>query len=465
MVAHGGLVNYLNFAARTYFRFLRRSTVSSPLSFDATITSLFVPLVGGFVVHLLQDDGKIESLKRALWAEGAPSLFKLTPAHLNALGSLLPAGQAVDSKHVLIIGGEALTADVARSWLVAAPYARLLNEYGPTETVVGCSVHEIVSVDDAAVNVPIGRPIWNTRIYVLDGDLNPLPIGVSGELYIGGAGLARGYLGRAGLTTERFVPSPYGDGERLYRTGDLVRYLADGNLEFLGRVDHQVKVRGYRIELGEIEAALVEHPAVGQAVVVAREDGPGDKRLAAYVVAADEAAVDAEGLRAHLQRSLPEYMVPSAFVELEVLPLTPNGKIDRRALPAPGDDAVIREAYVAPRTPTEEILAGIWCEVLKLDRVGVHDDFFELGGHSLQAVLVIARVRQAFQIELPLRVLFDAPTVSEISAQLAQRQAAAAQMARDIEDQVAAMPFDQVREMLQRLKERTHHERETNTAK
>jgi len=238
---------------------------------------------------------------------------------------------------------------------------------------------------------------------------------VTGELYIGGAGLARGYVGRAGLTGERFIPNPYGEGDRLYRTGDLVRYLADGNLEFLGRLDHQVKVRGYRIELGEIEAKLLEHPAVGQAVVVAREDEPGDKRLVAYVVAAAEAAMDVGDLRTHLKRSLPEYMVPSAYVVLEALPLTPNGKVDRRALPAPGGDAVIRGEYVAPRNPTEEVLAGIWSEVLKLDRVGVHDNFFELGGHSLLATRVMARIRDAFKLDLPLRALFETPSVGELA--------------------------------------------------
>ena len=217
------------------------------------------------------------------------------------------------------------------------------------------------------------------------------------------------------------MPHPYIEGERLYRTGDLARWRADGELEYLGRLDHQVKIRGYRIELGEIEAALTQHSKVQQAVVVAREDAAGDKRLVAYVVGADGSAVEATQLRDHLKRSLPEYMVPSAYVVLEALPLTPNGKIDRRALPAPEGDALVRGEYVAPRNPTEELLASIWCEVLKLDRVGVHDNFFELGGHSLLAMRVMARIRDTFQIELPLRDIFDSHTIDQIATDIEDR--------------------------------------------
>ena len=213
------------------------------------------------------------------------------------------------------------------------------------------------------------------------------------------------------------MPSPFGDGERLYRTGDLVRYLPDGNLEFLGRLDHQVKLRGYRIELGEIEAALVEHEAVVQAVVTAREDSSGDKRLIAYVVGHQDATVDVGELRAHLKQSLPEYMVPSALVVLEALPLTPNGKLDRKALPAPEGRPGVGE-YVAPRTLAEQTLASVWCEVLKLERAGIDDNFFELGGHSLLATQVVARVRDAFQIELPLRALFEAPRLKELAERI-----------------------------------------------
>jgi amino acid adenylation domain-containing protein len=320
---------------------------------------------------------------------------------------------------VCMIGGEAVPVDLAEAFRLRLPEALLLNVYGMSETWDATWYDARRFADQRSI--PIGRPLSNTRVYVLEGGLSPVPIGVGGELYIGGVGLARGYVGRAGLTGERFVPSPYGDGERLYRTGDVVRWHADGNLEFLGRVDHQVKVRGYRIELGEIEARLVEHPAVGQAVVVAREDEPGDKRLVAYVVPSGE-GVEAATLRAHLQRSLPEYMVPSAYVVLEALPLTPNGKVDRRALPAPEGDAVVRGEYVAPRTPSEEVLAAIWCEVLKLDRVGVDDNFFKLGGHSLLAMRVIARVREEFEVDLPLRSLFETPGVRELARRVEAAQ-------------------------------------------
>ena len=272
--------------------------------------------------------------------------------------------------------------------------------------------------------VPIGRPIANTRIYILDRELQPVPVGVPGELHIGGDGLARGYLNRPDLTAEKFIADPFSGepGARLYRTGDLARYRPDGNIEFLGRMDHQVKVRGFRIELGEIEAVLGQHPGLREAVVLAREDGPGDKRLVAYVVAhSGGASVAVSELRGFLGEKLPDYMIPSVFVFLDAMPLTPSGKVDRRGLPAP--DAARpegQEGYVAPRTPVEEALAGIWAEVLGLDRVGIHDNFFELGGHSLLATQVVSQARRLFQVELALRRLFEAPTVAGLVESLAQ---------------------------------------------
>ena len=245
-----------------------------------------------------------------------------------------------------------------------------------------------------------------------------MPIGVPGELYVGGAGLARGYLNRSGLTAERFVGHPFDDGEgrRLYRSGDLVRRRADGDIEYLGRIDNQVKIRGFRIELGEIEAVLAQHPSIQQAVVLAREDSPGDKRLIAYVVTADGSAISVHDLRSYLQLKLPDYMVPSAFVFLDSLPLTPNGKLDRKALPAPDHSrSNSDQSYSAPRTPVEELLAGIWAEVLKLDEVGIHDNFFELGGHSLLATQFVARINTAFQIDFPLRRLFETPTIAGLA--------------------------------------------------
>jgi hypothetical protein len=262
--------------------------------------------------------------------------------------------------------------------------------------------------------VPIGRPIANTQIYILDMKLQPVPIGITGVLHIGGMQVARGYLNQSDLTAENFVPDPFGQepGARLYRTGDLARYLADGNIDLLGRSDYQLKIRGYRIELGEIESVLRQHPGVRENVVLAREDSPGDKRLVAYIVASDRQP-EINELRDFLKRKLPDYMVPSAFVLLDCLPLTPNGKVDRRALPAPAQSrAEQTNPFVAPRTPGEESLARIWAEVLKLEKLGIHDNFFDLGGHSLLATQVISRVRQTFAMDIALRALFETPTVA-----------------------------------------------------
>jgi acyl carrier protein len=274
--------------------------------------------------------------------------------------------------------------------------------------------------------VPIGRPIANTQIYILDKQLNPVPIGVAGELHIGGDGLGRGYLHRPELTAEKFITNPFSNDPqaRLYKTGDQARYLADGNIEFLGRIDDQVKIRGYRIELGEIESVLAQHPAIEQAVVLAREERPGDKRLVAYVVGAPGSVPSANELRTFLQQKLPEYMVPSAFVFLQEIPLSPNGKVDRRALPEP--DRSRRElanVYRSPATSTEETLAAIWREVLKLDRVGIDDDFFDLGGHSLLATQIVSRMCKAFSLEVPLRHFFESPTIAALAAIIDQNQA------------------------------------------
>ncbi|WP_316187407.1 non-ribosomal peptide synthetase [Bradyrhizobium sp. SZCCHNRI2014] len=338
----------------------------------------------------------------------------LVPSLLRELLLLPDAGRYLARVKSITVSGEAAESELRQSLFSAAPQTRLFNLYGASEVAGDATGCELLPEQGG---VPIGRPIRNLSTYVLDDSLQLLPIGVVGEIYIGGIGLARGYLGRPGLTAERFIPNPYGDGDRLYRTGDLGRYLPDGNLEFAGRIDHQVKIRGYRIELGEVETALRSHPNLRDAVVVVREDEPGDKRLVAYVVGAEEIAPEANVLRAHLKRILPEYMVPSGFVALKSMPLTPSGKVDRGGLPAPEGRPEIAE-YKPPRTPTEEVLAGLWCEVLKLDRVGVYDNFFELGGHSLVATRMMARLREAFQVELPLRVLIEGPTIAELSFKL-----------------------------------------------
>jgi amino acid adenylation domain-containing protein len=414
-IPHGGLARYLAWAGVEYASGSGQgSPVHSSLSFDLTVTSLFVPLLAGESVVLAPDEGA-EALATVLRSSGPFGFVKITPAHLSLLLEQLAPGEAARATGRFVVGGESLPGEVVARWGEVAPEVSITNEYGPTETVVGCCIHILKAREASAGAVPIGRPSPGTVLYALDGRMSPCPIGVPGELYAGGEQLGRGYLARPALTAERFVPDPFSaePGARLYRTGDLVRWRSDGNLEFIGRLDEQVKIRGFRIELGEIDAALRQVPGVADCTVVVREDGTGDRRLVAYVVGEAEAEV----LRDRLRQSLPEYMVPAAFVFLDALPLTPNGKLDRKALPAP-DLSSAAETYVAPRTPTEEVLAGIWAEVLRLEQVGVTESFFELGGHSLLATRVVSRVREVFGVELPLRALFEGPTVAEVAGRV-----------------------------------------------
>ncbi|WP_246763555.1 non-ribosomal peptide synthetase [Rhizobium sp. 007] len=421
MVEHRGLVNYLSWAREAYTP-ISSSVVSSSLAFDATITSLFAPLICGGYEHLISEGKETEDLKVELVL--GRRLVKITPSHLDVLGQQLQSAGDASQVELFVIGGEALSSSTVERWRQIQPAARMVNEYGPTEAVVGCAFHDIPADLSASTNVPIGRPISNTRLYVLDDHGQPVPFGAVGELYIGGAGVARGYLNRPDLTAERFIASAFVEGDRLYRTGDLARYLPDGNLEFLGRNDEQVKIRGFRIEPGEIAARLLEHKLVAEAAVVARADVTGDKRLVAYVVAKTTDGPDdgdgaelAAALRAHLGGLLPDYMVPAAFVRLSALPLTVNGKLDRKALPAPEDDAYARRSYEAPQGEVETALAGIWAELLGIERVGRHDNFFELGGHSLLAVQLMERLRrQSLGVEV--RTLFARPVLCDLAASL-----------------------------------------------
>src|SRR5581483_10075909 len=318
----------------------------------------------------------------------------------------------------IVLGAEELTPQVYRDLKAALGCVSVSNRCGPTEVCCDATMYRLPTELDGEA-VPIGRPLENYRVYVVGADFEPVAMGVAGELCVAGVGLARGYLNRPGLTAERFVANPFGaPGERMYRTGDRVRWRSDGELEFLGRNDHQVKLRGFRVELGEIESRLREQPGVHEAVVLAHEEAPGDKRLVVYYTTAGTRTVTAEALRAHLAQRLPDYMVPAAYVRLEALPLTPNGKLDRKALPAPDGDAYVVSRYEAPRGPVETAIAGIWCEVLGVDRVGRHDNFFELGGHSLLATRVLSRVREALSVELRLRVLFESQTLQELAEQL-----------------------------------------------
>jgi amino acid adenylation domain-containing protein len=420
MILHGGLVNYLTWAIKTYALTAGGSVpVHTSVSFDLTVTSLYPALLSGGQVELLPEDVAAQSLLAALRRGKDRNLVKITPAHLDLLGQQLAAHEVAGLTRLFVIGGENLPAESLQLWRDFAPRTRLINEYGPTETVVGCCVYEVQAGDPAHGPVPIGRPIANTRLYVLDPALQPVPVGVMGELYIGGAGVARGYLNRPELTRERFLQDPFGGGPeaRMYKTGDLARYRPDGVLEYLGRVDDQVKVRGYRIELGEIEGALAGHAAVQSCAVVVREDAPGDKQLVAYVVGRPGQPPEPAELQGFAKDRLPDYMVPSQFVLLDALPLTNNGKVDRRALPQPTALAApTATAYRAPRSPTEGTLAEIWQHLLKRERVGTRDDFFDAGGHSMQVLALVAHIRDKLGVELELPTVLQNPTIESLAA-------------------------------------------------
>ncbi|HEX8273213.1 MAG TPA: amino acid adenylation domain-containing protein [Longimicrobiaceae bacterium] len=377
------------------------------LSFDIAGLELFLPLaVGARVVVASREAAADARLLAERIASSGATAMQATPATWRML---LASGWGGHPGLRALCGGEALDGELARR--LRPQVAELWNLYGPTETTIWSTAQRVDATDGPP---PIGRPIGNTRVYVLDDALDPVPPGVEGELCIAGDGVARGYLHRPELTAERFVPEPGGGGATMYRTGDLVRGGAE--IRYLGRIDHQVKVRGFRIELGEIEAALARLPAVRQAVVAAREDGTGERALAAYLVAEPGGLPPVGELRAALAAELPEYMVPSAFVELEALPLTPNGKTDRRALPAPGDAARVRTGaeYLAPRTSLEEVLCATWAEVLGVERIGVRDNVIDLGAHSVMATQVITRL-ELLRVRLSLRAVFDAPTPEELA--------------------------------------------------
>ncbi|MGK4585534.1 non-ribosomal peptide synthase/polyketide synthase [Kitasatospora sp. HPMI-4] len=419
VVEHRSLVNYLHWSGASYSGAQGTALVHSPISFDLTVVGLYTPLTSGGAVHLaaMEDD----PVTRRTLAARPVTFLKCTPSHLPMLEDL-PAEYSPTAQ--IALGGEALTAEALAAWRALHPATEVVQHYGPTEATVHCTEKRIAPGTELPSGpVPLGRPIAGSRLYLLDGGLRPVAPGVPGELYIAGAGLARGYLRRAGLTAERFVADPYGPaGARMYRTGDVMRWTRDGELVFLGRADDQVKIRGFRIELGEVEAALGGRPGVRRAAVVVREDRPGDKRLVGYVVPADGAVVDPAELRRRLAADLPEHLVPAAVVVLDALPVTTNGKLDRRALPAPDWSADTDGR--APRTPREELLCSVFAEVLGVDRVSVDDDFFELGGHSLLATRLVSRVRAVLGVELAIRDLFEAPTVAALDGRLAGAEAA-----------------------------------------
>ncbi|MFB2983429.1 amino acid adenylation domain-containing protein [Microseira sp. BLCC-F43] len=414
-IPHSALVNFLT-AMRQSPGLSEKDILLSvtTLSFDIAALEIFLPLIVGARLAIasrqVATDGT-ELLKQL--QDLGVTVMQATPATWRLL---LAAGWQNSPGLKILCGGEAIEPKLANELLLRGE--QVWNLYGPTETTIW-SVIDRVSPSDSVIS--IGRPIANTQIYILDPDLKPVPVGVIGELYIGGAGVAKGYLNRPDLTVERFISHPFEVGDsRVYKTGDLARYLPDGRIEYLGRRDFQVKLRGRRIELLEIEAKLNTHPEVGESVVVLREDEPGNKRLVAYIVSKSVNLKSGE-LRRYLEELLPDYMVPNAFVMLEVLPLTPNGKVDRRSLPTPETSRPeLEKLFAPPRTAVEEEIAKIWAEVLNIEQVGIHDNFFDLGGHSLLATQAISRLRAAFNVELPLRQLFESPTVAELAVAIAQ---------------------------------------------
>ncbi|HHE54555.1 MAG TPA: amino acid adenylation domain-containing protein, partial [Caldithrix abyssi] len=406
MLQHQGLVNLTleqikDFALQPESRVLQFAS----FSFDASVSEIFTTLISGAAL-VLADRDEILDVARTI------NHYQISVITLPPSVSSLIEPEDVPTLKTLVSAGEACSVGLAKKWY---SHVRFLNAYGPTENTV-CASRYFVTQEPQGTVVPIGRPIGNVKLYILNKEMMVLPIGVPGELYIGGLNLARGYLNRPDLTAERFVPNPFASqpGERLYKTGDLCRFLPDGNIEFLSRVDFQVKIRGFRIELEEIENVLTQHPQIENAIVLAREDQPGQKLLVAYCLVSEQQTPEVEEIKSYCAQFLPDYMVPQAVVFLTEFPLTPNGKIDRRALPAPDYQALQEEKYVAPRTSEEELLAQIFAEILNLDRMSVTESFFNLGGHSLLATQLASRIRDAFNVEIPLISIFENPTVARL---------------------------------------------------
>jgi amino acid adenylation domain-containing protein len=418
LLSHHGLLNLVFWHQQAFQVTSKdRATQLAGIAFDASVWEVWPYLTVGANLHLIETETlqSPRALRDWLLAQQITISFLPTPIAEEALTLPWPTDTSL---RIMLTGGDKLH----HAPLPTIPFT-LINNYGPTENTVVTTSGIIPSSSKSEGVAPhIGRPIANTQVYILSPFLQPVPIGVPGEMYIGGDSLARGYLKRPELTTERFIPNPFTDtpGERLYKTGDLVRYLPDGNIEFLGRIDQQVKIRGFRIELGEIEIILAGHPGVKEAITLTREDIPGNKRIVAYtILRADAGSITGKELRMFLKTKLPEYMVPWKVLIIEAFPLTPNGKIDRKALPAPDDFGTQREQpYVVPRTPNEQTIADIWADVLGVEQVGIYDNFFEIGGHSLLATQIISRIRQEFHIDLPLRHLMEEPTIANLSKSL-----------------------------------------------
>ena len=423
VVEHQQMLNYVHaIRERLELPSVVNFALVSTLAADLGYTVLYPSLCTGGCLHIIS--AQLTADSRAFsdyFKQHSIDCLKITPSHLASLLKVVDEQIVISCRH-LILGGETCHWTLVETIRELMPNSQIHNHYGPTETTVGVSTYPTQEGSKVASStVPLGKPLANEEIYILDKQLQPVPVGLAGELYIGGKGLSRGYLNRAEFTAERFIPNPHGaaQGGRLYRTGDKARYLPDGNIEFLGRFDHQVKVRGYRIELGEIEVLLAAHPDVAEAVVVARDETVGGKQLVAYVTADRGAAIDIGQLRGYLRGHLPEYMVPAAFVVIDAIPLTSNGKVDRRALPAPPQRYETASAvYEAPRTDIEKSVVHVWQEVLQLESVGLNENFFDLGGHSLLIPQVLIKLYKATGKKASLVDLFMYPTVSSLVKRL-----------------------------------------------
>ncbi|MEM6446901.1 MAG: non-ribosomal peptide synthetase, partial [Cyanobacteria bacterium P01_D01_bin.123] len=422
-IEHRHILNYLQaISSQLHLPEVAHFALVSTFAADLGNTVLFPALTSGGCLHVIPEEQVADAAALTAYFQEHPiDCLKIVPSHLAAL--LLSASpEALLPKHQLVLGGEALSADLLAT--LRAHDCAILNHYGPTETTVGVLTH-LTSADDTDI-VPLGRPLANCRAYVLDSRQRPVPIGVVGDLYVGGAQVARGYINRPNLTSERFLPDPFSQAEdaKLYKTGDRVRYLADGKLEFVGRSDRQVKLRGFRIELGEIEAALVGHPAIQQAAVTVWTKSESDRRLAAYLVAAKgQSLPSTSDLRQFLQQKIPPFMRPSSFTPLKTLPLTVNGKVDWKALPDPDlSRADLEATYVPPRTEAERQIAALWQEILGIEKVGIRDNFFDLGGHSLSVIATHSKLRELFDRDIAITELFQYTTVSDLAAHLTQSQ-------------------------------------------
>ncbi|MGH2510500.1 MAG: non-ribosomal peptide synthetase, partial [Ktedonobacteraceae bacterium] len=416
MISHAAICNHMRWMQERFpLVATDRVLLKTPVCFDASVWEFYAPLLAGAQLVLARPGDHADSgyLVQAIIDQQITCL-QVVPSMLHLLLQE-PRLPSCTSLTDVFCGGEALSLALQTSFFSHLS-AQLHNLYGPTETTIDATFWTCARAQNQ-LTVPIGRPLLNTEVYLLDACLEMVPLGVSGELYIGGSGLARGYFQRPDLTAERFIPHPFArqHGARLYKTGDIARYLPDGQLEYLGRSDQQIKLRGFRIELGEIETFLRDISGISAAVVLMHEDEPGEKRLVAYLTASPEAVLTSSTLRAVLKKRLPVYMIPSVFVFLDALPLKPNGKIDQSLLPRPDMHSGQSKEESAPRNSLEELLVNIWCEILKLQYVGINDHFLELGGHSLLAMQIVFRVRQIFHIELPMQALFRAFTVAQFA--------------------------------------------------